>query len=220
MEIVAEGVGVVGAHGPLLAPTSLRVQEGEPLLIAGDSATARTALALALSGRIKPARGTVRLDGALDARALRRRVDVVDAPGITAPEEAVPVRQVTAEGLSLAGRRSGRRAVRAWLAEHDLHGHAEERFENLPGAHRTRLLAELARAGRRTRALLFDAPDRHGGPPERWYALAREMAGRGLTVAVLCAPHSAEKLAAPTAFLGTDNRTTTPSTSETGEGTE
>ncbi len=220
MEIVAEGVEVVGAHGPLLTPTSLRVRNGEPLLITGDSGTARTALALALSGRIKPSRGTVRLDGALDARALRRRVGIVDAPGVTAPEDAVSVRQVTAEGLSLAGRRSGRRAVRVWLAEHELSGHAEQRFENLPAPHRTRLLAELARAGRGTRALLFDAPDRHGGPPDHWYALARETAEHGLTTAVLCSPHSAEKLDVPAAFLGADNRTTTPSTSEIAEGTE
>ncbi|MHA6799163.1 P-loop NTPase family protein [Bounagaea algeriensis] len=220
MEIIAEGVEVVGAHGPLLAPTSLRVRDGEPLLITGEDATARTALALALSGRIKPTRGTVRLGGALDARALRRRTGIVDAPGITAPEQAVSVRQVTAEGLSLAGRKSGRRAVRARLAEHGLSGHAEQRFENLPAAHRTRLLAELARTGSGTRALLFDAPDRHGGPPEHWHELARETAAHGLATAVLCSPHSAEKLDAPTALLGADNRTTTPSTSETAEGTE
>ncbi|MBQ6644217.1 MAG: ATP-binding cassette domain-containing protein, partial [Saccharopolyspora sp.] len=144
MEIAAEAVEVVGAHSTLLAPTSMRVSSGELLVVTGEPNSGHTALALALSGRLRPARGSVRIDGRADPKALRRAVAVVDAPEITEPEPSVPVRTVVAEGLSLAGRRAGRAAVRSWLAAHELAEHTSTRMENLPAAERTRLLIDLA----------------------------------------------------------------------------
>lgn len=216
MEIVAEGVEVIGAHGPLLAPTSLRMRDGRLRLVTGEPNAGHTALALVLSGRLRPTRGTVRLDGAADAGALRRAVAVVDAPEITEPDGAVSVRDVAAEGLSLARRRSGRRRTRAWLSEHELGDCADERFENLVPAQRTRLLVELACEGRSTKALVLDQPDRHGGDPAAWYALAARQAARGMAVAVLCSPHSADQLGVPRARIGADDRE--QSTSDSLEG--
>ncbi|GAA0523145.1 hypothetical protein [Saccharopolyspora thermophila] len=214
MEIVATGVEVAGARGQLLAPTSLRARSGRLLLVAGDPNSGRTALALALSGRLRPTRGEVRLDGTADPSALRRAVAVVDAPQITEPEGALPVRDVVAEGLSLAGRRSGRRAVRAWLQARELP--ATERFENLAGLARTRLLVDLAVESRAVRALVLDCPDRHGGDPAGWYELAARQAARGLAVVALCSPHSADRLGVFPARIGADNPE--PSTSDTAEG--
>ncbi|MFR9730089.1 ATP-binding cassette domain-containing protein [Saccharopolyspora sp. MS10] len=207
MEIRAEQVEVTGAHSTLLRPTSLAVSGGELLVVAGDPGTGHTALALALSGRLKPSRGRVLVDGAEDARALRHRVSLVDAPEITEPEPSVPVAAAVAEGLSLAGRRSGRRAVRSWLAARDLDGHAATRVENLPAPERLRLLVDLACADRRVAALVLDTPDRHGGDPHVWYELARRESRRERAVLVLCSPHSADRLDVPRAELGADNST-------------
>lgn len=200
MEIAAEAVEVAGAHSTLLAPTSMRVSSGELLVVTGEPNSGHTALALALSGRLRPARGSVRIDGRADPKALRRAVAVVDAPEITEPEPSVPVRTVAAEGLSLAGRRA---AVRSWLAAHELAEHASTRMENLPAAERTRLLIDLACAGKRTAALVIDSPDRHGGDPHAWYELARRESRRQRAVVVLCSAHSADRLAlVPQARIG------------------
>ena len=218
MEIIAESVEVTGPHGPLLQPTSLRVRDGQLLLVTGDPDSGRTALALTLSGRLRPSRGTVRRDGSTDANALRRTVAIVDAPQITEPEGSVPVTDVVAEGLSFARRRSGRRAVRAWLAEHHLDQFSAERFEHLPSTARTELLVELAAAGRDVETLILDCPDRHGGDPLGWYSLAARHAERGLAVVVLCAPYSAEKLGVSHSRVGPAN-SSQQSTMEHTEGT-
>ncbi|QUH00627.1 hypothetical protein HUO13_07165 [Saccharopolyspora erythraea] len=205
MEIVAEGVEVTGAHGPLLQRTSLRVHGGQLLLVAGDSEIARTALALTVAGRLAPTAGTVRLDGAITPSGLREAVAVVDAPDVTEPEPTVSVRTVVAEGLSFAGLGSRRSRVRTWLAAHDADQHERERFENLPALVRTRLLVDLSRAAG-PRALVLDSPDRHGGDPAGWYSLARRQAERGIAVVVACSTHSALRLQAPHALIGEDNR--------------
>ena len=203
MEIVATGVEVIGAHGPLLAPTSLRVTDGQTLLVTGEAGTGKTALALALSGRLKPSSGSVRLDGSASTNALRRAVSVVDAPQITEPDDALQVRDVVAEGLSLAQRRSTRRRVRDWLAERELPG--DVRFENLTAHQRTRLLIDLACESRTTRALVLDCPDRHGHDPRPWYSAATARAERGMAVVVLCSTHSAAELGAPAVRIGADD---------------
>lgn len=207
MEIVAEGVEATGAHGPLLRPTSLRARSGRLLLATGEPGSGRTALALVLSGRLRPGGGTVRLDGRTDATALRRAVAIVDAPGITEPENSVPVRDVVAEGLGMARHRSGRRHVRTWLSGHALDEYSSRRFEQLPAFDRTRLLLALAGEGPTTRALILDCPDRHGGDPAGWYSLALHQADRGRAVVALCSPYSAEKLDVTPARVGEDNRT-------------
>src|SRR5699024_10892908 len=127
--------------------------------------TARTALALTLAGRLKPTRGTVRIDGALEARKLRNQTSVIDAEGVTAPEDSVRVRDVVSEGLSLAGRGGRRKTTRKWLQQLQMSERADERFEHLPAAERTALLIQLGRAARDTRVLILDSPDRHGGDP-------------------------------------------------------
>jgi ABC-type multidrug transport system ATPase subunit len=206
VELVAEGVEVIGSHGPLLQPTSLRAREGRVLVVSGDPNSGRTALALVLAGRLHPSKGTVRWNGSERASALRRSVGVVDAPEITEPEGSVSVRDVVAEGLSLASRWSGRRRVRTWLDDHDFAGHVGERFENLDGLTRTRLLLELSAENRATQVLVLDCPDRHGGDPRGWYELAQRQAERGKAVVALCDPHSAEKLDPAHAHVSSQNQ--------------
>lgn len=194
MEIVAEDVEVAGAHGPLLRPTSLRMESGRTQLVPGTPGPGLTALALVLSGRLRPSGGRVHVDGTDNPRNLRRTVTVVDAPEVTSPEGSVRVRDVVAEGLSLAGHRSGGRAVRGWIRRHDLENQARERFENLAPLTRTRLLVDLAIESAHVQALVLDSPDRHGGDPSGWYALAQREADRGFAVAVLCEPYALQAL--------------------------
>lgn len=205
MHIVASNVAVTGTSGRMLAPTSLEVSSGELLVVTGDPNDGHTALALALSGRMRPDEGSVRVDDDPRPARLRRAIAVVDAPEITEPDDVVPLRDVVAEGLSLAGNRSGRRSVRNWLRERDLADRAKDRFERLDHAQRTRVLLELAQLPRTTGALVLDRPDRHGTDPAAWHPAAAEHADNGMAVIVLCAPHSAERLDVPAARIGADN---------------
>lgn len=201
MEIQAEQVAVDGSHGPLLRPTSLRVRSGDVLLVAGEPGDGHTALGLVLTGRMKPSHGHVLIDGVRDVRAQQRRLAIVDAPGVTAAEDALSVRCTVQEGLALSGRRSGRRAVRDFLALHDLTARADERWESLPANVRVPLSAALA-AHSGVHGLVLDTPDRHGGSPHDWYSLARRYADRGLAVVVLCGPYAVRHLGLPAARIG------------------
>lgn len=203
MEIVARRAGVTGAHGALLEPTSLRVPSGEPVLVAGDPGAGQTALALVLSGRMRPTTGEV----GPSARELRRRVVLVDSPDVTEPEGALALAAVVGEELAACGRPSGRKAVADWLVEHDADRHAGTRFERVPADVRCRLLLDLA-AGRPDAAVLvLDSPDRYHGDPLRWWELARAHVTPERSVVALCSTASAALLDAPALRIGADNTT-------------
>lgn len=202
MELVARDVAVSGTYGPLLRPTSLRVRSGQLLVVTTEPGAGHTALALALSGRLRPSEGTVRMNNSPSRAALQRGISLVDAPEVTEPEDSLPLSEVVAEGLSLAGKRHGRRAVRKWLSRHGFGDLASTRFENVPAEARTKLLVELAATRRGVTALVLDCPDRHGGDPFAWHALATWHAQRGLAVVVLCTPISAEKLGVEHVAIG------------------
>ncbi|MGW0522652.1 ATP-binding cassette domain-containing protein [Crossiella sp. NPDC003009] len=202
MEILAREVGVNGAHGPLLRPTTLRVRAGQVALVAGEPGTGHTPLALMLAGRMAPSAGEVTVDGRRDDAALRKRVAVVDAPGVTEPEDALPLRTVVGEELSFAGQPAGRAAVRDWLRRHDAEQHASTRFDRIPPTVRTRLLTELAAERPEVRLLVLDCPDRHCDDPHTWWTVARAHATRDRAVVVLCTETSARLLDLPAARLG------------------
>ena len=202
MELEATGISVRGPHAPMLNATSVQVSDHQVVLLAGYPGPGHVAASLGLSGRLKPDTGTVRLDGKADLALLRRRVAVVDTPGITEPDDALPVQTVVGEELAIAGRKAGRKAVLEWLAEHDAAQHAGRRFEHLPVAVRTRLLAELTVARAEVQAVVLTMPDRHGGDPHEWYALGRELASRGYGVIITCAEASARLLDVKAAQLG------------------
>ncbi|PRX46708.1 hypothetical protein B0I33_107286 [Prauserella shujinwangii] len=202
MRVVADRVSLDGPHGPLLPPTSLTVAEGELAVVRGEPGAAGTALALALTGRLRMTTGTVTVEGGPPGISLRALAAVVDAPGLTEPEAALPLRVVAGDELALAGRPARRAAVRTWLACRDCAADADTRFERLPAALRVRLLADLAAARRDVRLLVLDQPDRHGADVESWLLPAREHAERGLAVVVVTATTTAGALPWPTARLG------------------
>ncbi|SDG91917.1 ABC transporter [Lentzea fradiae] len=203
MEIHASRAGVNGGHGPLLRPTSLTVKPGELTLVAGEPGTGHTALALLLSGRLKPSTGTV----SPDAKTLRERVVLVDAPEVNEPEEALSLAAVVGEELAMNGKPSGRKAVHDWLVEHAADEHAAKRFEHVPPQTRCAVLLELAAARPGATALVLDSPDRYHPHPHEWFALAHDHVTPGRAVVVLCSNSSARILDVPHARLGEDNTT-------------
>jgi energy-coupling factor transporter ATP-binding protein EcfA2 len=202
MELEANGISVRGPHAPMLDATSVTVADRQLVLLAGYPGPGHVAASLALSGRLKTDTGQVWLDGKADAALLRRSVAVVDAPGITEPDDALPVQTVVGEELAMSGRKAGRKTVLAWLDEHAAAEHVDKRFEHLPVAARTRLLAELTVARPDVKVVILTMPDRHGGDPQDWYGVGRDLAARGYGVIITCADTSARLLGVPAAQLG------------------
>ncbi|MFD9704055.1 ATP-binding cassette domain-containing protein [Lentzea sp. NPDC059081] len=203
MEIHASRAGVTGGHGPLLRPTSLTVKPGELTLVAGEPGAGHTALALLLSGRMKPSTGTV----SPDPKALRKQVVLVDAPEVNEPEESLSLTAVVGEELAMNGMPSGKKAVHDWLVEHAADEHAAKRFEHVPAQTRCAVLLDLAAARPGVTALILDSPDRYHPDPHAWLALAQDHVTPGRAVVVLCSTTSARLLDLPHARLGEDNAT-------------
>ena len=62
-ELEADGVGVTGRHGPLLAEVSLRARAGRMLAVTGSSGSGKTTLLSVLGGLLPPDTGSVAYDG-------------------------------------------------------------------------------------------------------------------------------------------------------------
>ncbi|GGC98599.1 ABC transporter ATP-binding protein [Tersicoccus solisilvae] len=181
--LTARHLSVAGRHGPLLPPTSLTAEEGVLHLAVGRTTEERTALALTLSGRMRPDGGAV-MWGHDDAIGkLRARVGLVDSPGVNEPERHQRMRDVIAEDLSLLPKPIRQRpAVRSWAIEHG-HRDALDRWpEQLDAASRLRLLADLALADDRMTALVFDGPDRLTFDDAAWLDVLSDYASHGLVV--------------------------------------
>jgi len=165
-----------------LPATTLEFASGELTLAEAETAERPTVLGLIASGRMRPDRGEVRVDGETDAARLRRELALVDAPAVSEPPPGVTLAAVAAEELMFAGRWPSRRAVRAVLAELGAASDADTRMADLAPATRVRVLAELALLRPGVRGLVVVAPDRHGGEPAAWRAHLTAIAERGVAV--------------------------------------
>lgn len=76
---------VKGRRDDLLPPTSLQARRGELVLVSGARQDQRTALALTLSGRMKPSSGELLWDGEAKTKRLRSASSLVDSPGSMSP---------------------------------------------------------------------------------------------------------------------------------------
>ncbi|MFC4555096.1 hypothetical protein [Georgenia faecalis] len=201
MRITVDDVQVLGRREPMLEIDHLEVSTGECVLVAGDPWQGHTALALVATGRLAPFTGTVVLvedDGTTSTEPARLREvsAVVDLPGITEPDDPVPVGTVVAEGLAFAHRPASHRAATEWLGRRAMRPQESERMDAVHGAVRTELLASLATERPDVRFLVLTLPDRHGGAPASWWSLAQELASRGYGVLVQCTPSAARDLGA------------------------
>lgn len=203
-------LSVNGRRDELLPATSLQVRRGELLLVSGNRQDQRTALALALSGRLKPSGGRFEWDGSEWAgstriKTLRQASAVVDSPGVNEPEQHLSVRDLVTEDLALVPRRyRGSLLSRPWLKVNRFEDIAGLWTEQLPAARRIELLTALALANPQTDLLVVDSPDRHGDPADwlpRLQALAYD-AGRPLAV-VATVLHIPAGWTGPAAAIGT-----------------
>lgn len=182
----AQQLQINGRRTDLLPPTSLEAKRGELILVNGDGQDQRTALALALSGRMKPSDGILSWDNTAKAKRIRLASALVDSPGVNEPEQHLSVRDLVTEDLSLIPRRyRGALLAKPWLKVNAFEDIADLWIEQLPAKRRLELLTSLALADPAIDLLVVDSPDRHSADPTEWLprlqALASD-AGRPLAV--------------------------------------
>jgi hypothetical protein len=175
-----------GRRDDLLPATSLQVRRSELLLVAGEGQDQRTALALALSGRMKPSDGILSWDNTTKTKKIRLASALVDSPGVNEPEQHLSVRDLVTEDLSLIPRRyRGALLSKPWLKVNSFEDIAGLWIEQIPATRRLELLTALALADPATDLLVVDSPDRHSADSASWLprlqALASD-AGRPLAV--------------------------------------
>ena len=184
MKIVLDTVAK-GRAQRALPETSTSYETGRATLVVAETEQRPTVLGLVASGRMKVDSGSVLIDGHVDAGAIRRRVALVDAPVVSEPESNVTVTGVVAEELMFAGQAPTPFAAQRWLEGLGLDSLASLPIGNVDAGARIRLLLELAALRKDVEGLVLVAPDRHGGEPTVWWAIAREFAERGYAVLVI-----------------------------------
>lgn len=179
-------LSVNGRRDPLLSATSLHAARGRLVLVTGARQEQRTALALTLSGRMKPSGGSVEWDGSARIKHLRAASAVVDSPGVNEPEQHLSVRDLVTEDLALIPRRyRGALFSNPWLKVNRFEDIAGLWAEQLDASRRVGLLTALALANPNTDLLVVDSPDRHSGRPTDWLPQLEQLAndaGRPLAV--------------------------------------
>jgi hypothetical protein len=142
-------------------------------------------LGLIASGRMRPDTGRVSIDGSTDAKALRRRVALVDAPDVSDPHPDITLAGVVGEELMFAGAAATPLHARRWLARLGFDELAAVPIGNIDPAVRVRILCELAVLRDGVEGIVLVAPDRHGGSPDGWWRIAGEFAERGYALLVI-----------------------------------
>ena len=81
--LIAHGIGVVGEEGPVFGPLDLELPDKKLVFLSGRDGSGRTALALALSGRMRLSTGTLEVCGHKKQKHIRESVAIagVDAIG-------------------------------------------------------------------------------------------------------------------------------------------
>ncbi|WP_425862675.1 ABC transporter ATP-binding protein [Arthrobacter sp. TWP1-1] len=173
-----------GRRHTLLPATTLEARRSEVLLIQADGQERRTALALALTGRMKPSTGSVSLGHDASLAGLRRRSAIIDAPDVNAPENHLTVRSLASEDLALVPFKfRDRTRPTAWLVKHGFRDILGQWIEELAPARLLQLQLELALTNRDVDVVVVDSPDRHTADTTAWLPLLEQLAagtmGRG-----------------------------------------
>lgn len=184
MRVEISGV-TKGPKQRALPVTSTRYETGRATLACVETEQRPSLLGLIASGRMRPDAGEVLIDGAADARDLRRRVALLDAPEVCDPEPNVLVIGFVEEELMFAGLRADPIAALRYLEKLDLRHLATTQMANVAPVDRIRMLCELVVLRRGVEGFVLVSPDRHGGEPETWWTIAREFAERGYAVLVI-----------------------------------
>lgn len=167
--LLAQQLSVKGRRFDLVPPTSLQASSGSLLLVAADLQGQRTALALALSARMKPSSGKISWDHSASLSHLRRRSALIDSPGVNEPEQHLSVKDLVTEDLALLPRRyRGIRRGSDWIKVNAFEDIADVWVDEVPAARRLSLLCALALANPEVDLLVVDSPDRHCADPNDW----------------------------------------------------
>ncbi|UPK72973.1 ATP-binding cassette domain-containing protein [Nocardioidaceae bacterium SCSIO 66511] len=202
MLVEVNKVSVEGPHGPLLRPTSLSFGSKDAALVVGPPGAGHTALALAVSGRLRPTSGQVTADGDRSLAHLRRRIAPVDVAGVSEPDEVVPFAAVIGEELAMCGRRASRSAVRAYLTERGADDFIDTRVENVPPDIRAWLLTDLAMQRSGVEGVVIACPDRYGLRAEVAWEIALWAAEAGSAVLLQLMQNTADAIAVEPTVIG------------------
>ncbi|MFQ4150552.1 ABC transporter ATP-binding protein [Arthrobacter sp. LAPM80] len=173
-----------GRRHTLLPATTLEARRAEVLLVQAEGQERRTALALALTGRMKPTTGTVAMGHDDSMASLRRRSAIVDSPDVNAPEHHLTVRSLAAEDLALVPQKfRDRTRPTEWLVKNGFRDILEKWIEEVDPGRLLHLQLELALANKDVDIVVIDSPDRHTANDENWLPLLEQLAdgnmGRG-----------------------------------------
>ncbi|MEU4014128.1 hypothetical protein AB0E56_02575 [Microbacterium sp. NPDC028030] len=174
-----------GRGGQALPSTSLEFHTGAVRFALAETEQRPTVLGLIASGRMRPDSGRVSIDGTSDAKALRRRVALVDAPDVSDPHADITLAGVVGEELMFAGVGATPLHARRWLAQLGFSELASAPIGTIDPAARVRILCELAVLREGVEGVVLVSPDRHGGSPDGWWRIAGEFADRGYAILVI-----------------------------------
>lgn len=194
MKVSLEEVSA-GPKNSALEPTSLTYESGRVTIAYVATESRPTVLGLLASGRMKPASGTISLDDRADARAVRSRVALVDAPDVSAPEPNLSLAGVMSDELAFAGYASGPLHARKFLKELGITENPGIEFDRVHPATRFRLLCETALRRPNISGIVLVTPDRHGGVVKDWWTLTHDLADRGYAVLVILGQGSRDVVA-------------------------
>ena len=174
-----------GRAGQALPTTSLEFHTGAVRYALAETEQRPTVLGLIASGRMRPDTGRVSIDGGTNAKDLRRRVALVDAPDVSDPHPDITLAGVVGEELMFAGVGATPLHAKRWLGRLGYQELAAVPIGSIDPAARVRILCELAVLRDGVEGIVLVAPDRHGGSPDGWWRIAGEFADRGYAMLVI-----------------------------------
>ncbi|WP_415630068.1 hypothetical protein [Nocardioides dubius] len=160
--LYADDVELHQPHRVLLPRTTLACAPGEVVVALGRPGAGHTALSLALAGRLDLSSGQVTLGESQDRAVLQRGVALVDVPGVSEPDEGVPLHTIVGEELAMARMSAGRAGVEEVLAECGLADAVDLPWGEVPALPRLRLISTLASRRPGVSHLVLTYPERHG----------------------------------------------------------
>lgn len=204
MRVALDGISK-GRRGQALPAMTLSFESGHARFVRAETEQRPTVLGLIASGRMRPDTGRVTIDAAADARAVRRRIALIDAPEVSDPHPGVTVAAVVGEELMFAGAAATPLHAKRWLRELGFDDIAATPIGMVDPAARVRILCELAVLRDGVDGLVLVSPDRHGGRPDGWWRISAEFAERGYAILVIVGGAAAAVIAGMPETLGAEH---------------
>ncbi len=98
--VVATGMGLTGDEGPVFGPLDFSIPARGLTTLTGRAGSGRTALALVLSGRMKPTEGSLSVLGMSDPKQIRKTVAIAGVNQLDELDRSVTVRDIVSENMA------------------------------------------------------------------------------------------------------------------------